>query len=34
MITVDPTLATPRTTLDFYDRTGLIIHTIVFDAVP
>ena len=34
MITVDPTLTTPRTTLDFYDRTGTMIHTIVFDAAP
>ncbi len=34
LITVDPTLATRRTTLDFYDRTGSLIHTIVFDAVP
>ena len=32
LITVDPTLATPRTTLDFYDRTATMIHTIVFDA--
>jgi phosphodiesterase/alkaline phosphatase D-like protein len=34
LITVDPTLATPRANFDFYDRTGSIIHTLFFDAVP
>ena len=32
--TVDPTLATPRANFDFYDRTGSIIHNVIFDAVP
>jgi alkaline phosphatase D len=34
IITVDPTLATPKATLDFYDRTGLKINSVSFDAVP
>jgi phosphodiesterase/alkaline phosphatase D-like protein len=34
MITVDPTLATPRATFDFYDRAGTLIRTVPFDAVP
>jgi len=34
LITVDPTLTTPRANFDFYDRTGSIIHNVFFDAVP
>jgi hypothetical protein len=33
LIAVDPTLATRRATFDFYDRTGLLIRNVFFDAV-
>jgi alkaline phosphatase D len=34
LITIDPSLATPRASFDFYDRSGSIIHSVFFDAVP
>ena len=34
LITLDPTQAQPTATFDFYDRSGLKIHTISYTAVP
>jgi phosphodiesterase/alkaline phosphatase D-like protein len=34
LITIDPTASPTTATFDFYDRTGLKIHTISYNAVP
>ena len=34
LMTIDPTVVSPTAQFDFYDRTGAVVHSIGFTAVP